>query len=215
MQYSIQRTYFTCKLQTAILEVLSLALQRSFPKTKYPFIFIPMALMSFTSRWKCIFSDFHCHSLQRHNISDNLSLIYHENNEWPELIFFESRVVHVLETLFSQPNNVFHSSHCLVQTQISNLIAREMLLERPINARNFAHQPPTVQAGALDQLTRHKATAPTKSHLVSSPQNTTQMQNKYIKRKNEALAPGSRVMSSTTHKYNSNMYNINATKVQN
>ena len=171
--------------------------------------------MSFTSRWKCIFSDFHCHSLQRHNISDNLSLIYHENNEWPELIFFESRVVHVLETLFSQPNNVFHSSHCLVQTQISNLIAREMLLERPINARNFAHQPPTVQAGALDQLTRHKATAPTKSHLVSSPQNTTQMQNKYIKRKNEALAPGSRVMSSTTHKYNSNMYNINATKVQN
>ena len=64
------------------------------------------------------FSDFHCHSLQSHNSSGTLSLIYHDNNEWPELIFFESRVVHVLETLFSQANNVFHSSHCLVQTQI-------------------------------------------------------------------------------------------------
>ena len=80
-----------------------------------------------------------------------------------------------------------------------------MLLERPINARKAAHQPPTVQAGALDQLTRHKATAPTKSHLVSSPQNTTQMQNKYTQirqkknRSNEALVPGSRVISSTSY----------------
>ena len=72
----------------------------------------------------------------------------------------------------------------------------------PINGRNAAHQPPTVLAGALDQLTRHKATVPTKSHLVSSPQNTTQMQNKYtqirqkINHSNEALVPESRVISS-------------------
>ena len=101
--------------------------------------------------------------------------------------------------LFSQDNNVFHSSHCLVQTQISNQIARKPLLICPINTRKAAHQPPTVQAGALDQLTRHKATAPTKSHLVSSPQNTTQMQNKYVTRKNEALVSGSRVISSTSY----------------
>ena len=90
-----------------------------------------------------------------------------------------------------------------------------MLLERPINARKAAHQPPTVQAGALDQLTRHKATTPTKSHLVSSPQNTTQMQNKYTQirqkknRSNEALVPGSRVISPTSY----NPTNTSATPI--
>ena len=68
---------------------------------------------------------------------------------------------------------------------------------RPTN-----HQPPTVLAGALDQLTRHKATAPNKSHRVSSPRNTTQLQNKYtqirqkIDHSNETQVPESRVISS-------------------